>query len=184
MKKTFPETEMMDKSTTGRGAFGCSFTYGTGVKPYESWPKLLGVNNFGMPGSSNDKICRLAIEYIRLAKPDAIFVMWTFWDRREWLDEDNIYLRFKVAADTSCNYKWHEAHVELHNPHWDYYNYSKNKLLLESFCLNTDVRLFQLNVLDIDHSLMNSYGSDDKHPGTEWHINVSENFAKQMVARP
>ena len=52
---------------------GCSFTYGTGVEPHESWPKLLGINNFGLPGSSNDKICRLAIEYIRIAKPDAIF---------------------------------------------------------------------------------------------------------------
>ena len=38
-------------------------------------------------------------------------------------------------------HKWEEA-PELHNENWDYYNYSKNKLLLESFCVNTDVRLF------------------------------------------
>lgn len=182
MIKTFDSENFRDKSTTGRGAFGCSFTYGTGVEPYEAWPKLVGANNYGLPGSSNDKICRLAIEYIRIAKPDTIFVMWTFTNRREWIDQDGNVLRFK--ADDIKNLDWIKAHVELHNENWDYYNYSKNKLLLESFCLNTDVRLFQLNVLDIDYSLMNSYGSDNKHPGTEWHIHVSENFTKQMVARP
>ena len=46
-----------------------------------------------------------------------------------------------LKAD-DIKYKWEEAHVELHNENWDYYNYSKNKLLLESFCVNTDVRLF------------------------------------------
>ena len=78
--------------------------------------------------------------------------MWTFWDRREWLDHNNGYLRFKASTKKTkgLSWKWHEAHVELHNEHWDNYNYSKNKLLLESFCLNTDVRLFSLNVLDID----------------------------------
>ena len=181
MIKTFDSENFRDNATTGRGAFGCSFTYGTGVEPYEAWPKLVGANNYGLPGSSNDKICRLAIEYIRIAKPDTIFVMWTFPNRREWIDEDGNVLRFK--AD-DVNYKWEEAHIELHNTHWDNYNYSKNKLLLESFCVNTDVRLFQLNVLDIDHSLMKSYGSDNSHPGKEWHIYVSENFTKQMVARP
>ena len=64
-------------------------------------------------------------------------------------------------ADDTSKYKWEEA-PELHNENWDYYNYSKNKLLLESLCVNTDVRLFQLNVFDIDHSLMNSYGSDNQ----------------------
>ena len=54
--------------TTGRGAFVVVLPHGTGVEPYEAWPKLVGANNYGLPGSSNDKICRLAIEYIRIAK--------------------------------------------------------------------------------------------------------------------
>ena len=64
--------------------------------------------------------------------------MWTFRDRREWIDEDGNVLRFK--AD-DVKYKWEEALVELHNSNWDNYNFNKNKLLLESFCVNTDVRL-------------------------------------------
>ena len=40
--------------------------------------------------------------------------------------------------------------VELHNSNWDNYNFNKNKLLLESFCVNTDVRLLDDSVLDID----------------------------------
>ena len=57
------------------------------------------------PEVQNDKICRLAIEYIRIAKPDTIFVMWTFPNRREWIDEDGNVL-FK--AD-DVKYKWEEA---------------------------------------------------------------------------
>lgn len=187
MIQTFLSENFRDKSTTGRGAFGCSFTYGTGVEYDEAWPKLIGANNYGLPGSSNDKICRLAIEYISIAKPDAIFVMWTFENRREWIDEDGNVLRFKAddvrkLPGRSNRYKWEEAHFELYNKHWDHYNYSKNKLLLENFCVNTDVKLYQLYVSDIDHTLMNSYGSDKAHPGKEWHIHVSENFTKQMVA--
>ena len=178
IKPTFLNENFRDTSTTGSGAFGCSFTYGTGVVLNNTWPYLLGTSNYGLPGSSNDRICRLAIEYINLTNPNKIYVMWTFKNRREWIDEDNNILRFK---SDDVNFKWEEAHLELHNEHWDNYNYNKNKLLLENFCVNNNVELYQLNVSDIKY---NDLGDDGLHPGKEWHINVSEHFTKQMVGSP
>ena len=181
MIKTFSTEKFRTNTTTdGDGAFGCSFTYGTGVKAVEAWPFLLGVNNFGLPGSSNDKICRLAIEYIKLKSPKRIFVMWTFPNRREWIDDQRTVLRFK--AD-DVKYRWEEAHLELQNEYWDHYNKSKNILLLENFCVNNNVTLFQMSVDALDHTSMNSYGSDNSHPGTEWHTNVTEHFNRQVVAK-
>ena len=168
--------QTLNITTTGAAAFGCSFTSGTGVDI--PWPKLLGVHNYGQPGASNDYICRVAIEYISKTNTDKIFVMWTFPNRREWIDEDGNVLRFK--AD-DVKFKWEEANLELQNSEWDKYNISKNKLLLENYCTNNNVKLFQMNVDDIDHRLMNSYGSDNSHPGVSWHVNVSEIFTKQMV---
>ena len=55
--------------------------------------------------------------------------MWTFLNRREWIDSQRWQCALLKADDTY--HKWEEA-PELHNENWDYYNYSKNKLLLES----------------------------------------------------
>jgi hypothetical protein len=159
-------------------AFGCSFTSGTGVDSTEAWPSLLNVDNIGQPGASNDYICRTAIDYIQEYKPKYIFVMWTFPARREWIDEDGNKLRFKPD---DVKFKWEEAHLELQNSEYDKYNKGKNKLLLELYCLNNNVRLYQMNIDDIDHTLMRR-GSDNSHPGREWHTNVAEHFTKQMVA--
>lgn len=179
--ETFGSENFRDSATTGcDGAFGCSFTYGTGVHYNEAWPFLLGANNFGLPGSSNDKICRLAIEYIRTYKPKNIFVMWTFLNRREWLDDQGTVLRFK--AD-DVKYRWEQAHLELQNEYWDNYNKDKNILLLENFCVNTNVTLYQLSVDSINHTELGSFGSDNSHPGTVWHSHVAEYFTRQMVAQ-
>ena len=73
----------------GDAAFGCSFTFGYGVNHEQSWPALMGLYNCGQSGSSNDRITRLAIEYINTYSPKNIYIMWTIKSRREWIDEEN-----------------------------------------------------------------------------------------------
>jgi len=169
---------MIEKSNATTGiAFGCSFTSGIGVEPHEAWPSLLNAENMGQPGASNDYICRTAIEVLKQHKPEFIFVMWTYTARREWIDEYGNKLRFKPD---DVKFKWEEAHLELQNSEYDKYNKAKNKLLLELYCLNANVKLYQMNMDDIDHTLM-AKGTDGSHPGREWHTHVARHFNKKMV---
>lgn len=156
----------------GDAAFGCSFTFGYGVNHEQSWPALMGLYNCGQSGSSNDRIARLAIEYINTYSPKNIYIMWTIKSRREWIDEENNILRFKVD-DSNLKYKWQEAHLELSNTNADNYNYQKNKLLLDNY--NMDTKIHTIHIDSIDHTTL-PLGSDNSHPGIKWHEAVTEYF--------
>ena len=164
----------------GDAAFGCSFTYGYSIEHKDSWPALLDLYNCGQNGSSNDRITRHAIEYINTYHPENIYIMWTIKSRREWIDEDSNILRFKID-DSTMEYKWQEAHLELSNTEIDNYNYRKNNLLLNSFCVFNNVRLHQLDIHSIDHTTM-PLGSDNSHPGVEWHAIIADHF-KSLVEK-
>lgn len=158
----------------GDAAFGCSFTFGYGIEHENSWPSLLGVYNCGQSGSSNDRITRLAIQYINTYNPKNIYVMWTIFSRREWIDEDNQILRFKTD-DASNGYAWQNAHIELANHNWDVYNYHKNLLLLQTYCKVNNVQLHDTNLFTPDPKKY-PLASDNSHPGVEWHAVVADNF--------
>lgn len=158
-------------------AFGCSFTFGTGVN--NPWPKILGVVNCGQPGSSNDKIARLAISYCNTFKPKKIYVMWTFPQRREWVDEHGNMIAFKNITDSEAQQimkqpfvSWDNSHLFLMNDLWDTYNYQKNCLLVESYCAARDIELVSTTVSVLDHR---NYppARDRQHPGPDWHLNVA-----------
>ena len=154
-------------------SFGCSFTEGVGVSVDQTWSFLLDVCNCGLNGASNDKICRTAIEYCNTFEPKTIYVMWTFANRREVVDEDSNLLKFKAVDPGSSKFAWHKASLELTNQYSDFYNYKKNKLLLESFCASNNIELFQADVVDIKND---QQGSDGQHPGPSWHNDVFELF--------
>ncbi len=179
--------ELYDNRNTlqpgGPAAFGCSFTYGTGVKHKNTWPALLGVYNCGQPGTSNDRIVRLAIEYINTYSPKEIYVMWTMLSRREWVDEEGTTLRFKVDDKEGNIYRWQEAHVELSNNNFDNYCYKKNVILLQSFCEARNVKLYDMSVHSLNHTMF-PFGSDNSHPGELWHESVFQHYkVKQVVAK-
>tara|TARA_B100001248_G_scaffold262726_1_gene261685 strand:- start:14381 stop:14965 length:585 start_codon:yes stop_codon:yes gene_type:complete len=149
-------------------AFGCSFTKGTGVEEKLTWPSLLGIVNCGLEGNSNDKIVRMAINYCNEFKPEKIYVMWTFATRREIIDDTGETLRFKTEAN--YNTAWFASALEQSNEFSDNYNYEKNQLLLQCYCMALNIDIKELTVTKpFDHAQMNSYGSDGTHPGKEWH---------------
>lgn len=161
-------------------AFGCSFTFGTGVDEHHPFPAILEVANCGQPGSSNDKIARLAVSYINTYRPKDIYVCWTFPQRREWIDEFGNVIPFKNVTPEEAKQimsqtwvSWDNAHIFLSNSLWDEYNYTKNKLFLEGYCAMNNVNLHQMNVFDVDHTQY-SYGRDLSHPGPDWHVTVAE----------
>ena len=157
-------------------AFGCSITYGVGVQPNETWASLLGLVNCSAPGSSNDKILRRSISYCNTFNPDVIYVCWTFDQRREWVDETGEILRWQPYNSNKPNeeYRWRMAHLELQNSHWDKYNALKNKFMLNMFCSSRKIKLVDFNIVNpIPHDSM-PLGSDNLHPGPEWHAAIAE----------
>lgn len=161
-------------------AFGCSFTYGYGSN--QPWPSYLDIVNCGQPGASNDKIVRLAVSYCKTFKPNCIYVMWTFPQRREWIDEYGNVIAFKNITDAEAQQimqqqfvSWDNSHLYLMNELWDSYNYQKNRLLLENFCIANQIELFQTSVTEIDHRKYPT-ARDGRHPGPDWHMNVAALF--------
>lgn len=160
-------------------AFGCSFTFGTGVDEKQHWPGLLGIANCGQPGSSNDKIARLVLSYCNTFKPSEIYVMWTFPQRREWIDEHGNVIAFKNITDAEAEQimrqpfvSWDNSHLFLMNDLWNDYNYQKNCLLVENYCAANSIVLHTTTVTEIDHRDYPS-ARDRQHPGPEWHMNVA-----------
>jgi len=156
-------------------SFGCSFTEGVGVYADQTFSFLLNVANCGLNGASNDKICRTAIEYCNKYSPKEIYVMWTFKNRREVIDDTGTFLKFKAFDPGSKKYRWHKASAELSNDYSDEYNYQKNRLLLNSFCELKNINLYSTDVDCIENDKL---GSDNAHPGVEWHEKVYNLFKK------
>lgn len=149
-------------------AFGCSCTFGVGVSA--PWPSMVGAVNCGQPGASNDKITRLALSYCETFRPNTIYVMWTYWQRREWIDDKGNVLAFKNSVELYEN--WGSSHAKLMNDVWDEYNYKKNQLLLRSYCELNNIELIETTVLDLDKDDY-PLARDNMHPGPDWHLNVS-----------
>ena len=81
--------------------FGDSITFGDELAdvPYEetkndpsehAWPALLGATNFSYPGLSNFGIRRLCINFSTHRRPNFVIVAWSYNDRMEFLQAENI----------------------------------------------------------------------------------------------
>ena len=162
-------------------AFGCSFTFGSGTN--HPWPSYLDIVNCGQPGSSNDKIARLVISYCRQFQPNCVYVMWTFPQRREWVDEYGNVIAFKNVTQAEAEQimrqpfvSWDNSHLYLMNDLWDSYNYQKNRLLVESYCGASDIKLYQSTVTELGPRNY-APARDNMHPGPDWHINIASIFS-------
>jgi hypothetical protein len=156
-------------------AFGCSCTFGSSVDEHHTWANILELANCGQPGSSNDKIARLAISYIKTFKPTDIYVCWTFPSRREWVDPKGNMIRSFCRTFNEQRIDADSALFYLSNLRWDDYNYEKNKMLLESICYMHNVILHQTSVFKHPHDQY-PRGRDLAHPGPDWHVIIAEQF--------
>lgn len=156
-------------------AFGCSYTFGTGSN--SPWPELMNLANCGVAGGSNDLIARTAITYCKTFKPKNIFVMWTFTNRREHVDNKGLD-RFRGISEAELkeeykNPTWKTYHLMLNSKESNEYNFEKNKLLVESYCFANNINLIQLDVTTIPKRNY-QLGRDKDHPGPDWHVVVAE----------
>lgn len=157
-------------------AFGCSYTLGFGVR--HPWPELMDIANCGVNGASNDHIVRAAISYCETFKPENIYVLWTFPERRDHIEEDGGVHRYRNMSESRWkeeleNPTWRTHHMMLGNTKANKYNKDKNKLLLEMYCSVNNVKLHQLDY----NWLINDRGARDyDHPGETWHANTAAHF--------
>jgi hypothetical protein len=163
-------------------AFGCSHTFGAAVNESHHWPGILELTNCGQPGSSNDKIVRIAISYINTFSPKSIYVLWTYNSRREWIDAYGKIYCFKSLSPAekeaqlkTMDFNWQTSHIVTSNDTWDEYNYEKNKLLLSSFCKSKEVKLNEISVYDHPHG---GYARDLQHPGADWHAAIAAELSE------
>ena len=93
--------------------FGDSITFGDELEdvPYEeakndpsnhAWPALLGAVNFAYPGLSNFGIRRLCINFSTYRRPDFVIVAWSYNDRAEFLQAENITEYSPYTEDTKA----------------------------------------------------------------------------------
>jgi len=91
--------------------FGDSITYGAELAdvPYEkpktdpskfAWPALLGATNFSQSGLSNFAIRRHCINFSTINRPEYVIVAWSYNDRTEFLQAENIIGFSPYAEDT------------------------------------------------------------------------------------
>ena len=180
-----PEFFKFDSSKQQILCFGCSYTFGVGVKKENTWPEILKnsgnlptgaqVWNLGVPGSSNDFITRRAFHAIPLFRPNIIFVQWSIPHRREHIREDGMIRKIltnhpKFWMDNSPEYR---AYMTLANDKLDQYNWEKNCALLEAHCKVFGCTLVWNHIADFPFE---KPARDGIHPGAEDH----EGFAKLM----
>ena len=91
--------------------FGDSITFGDELAdvPYENtkndpskyaWPAILNAENYSYPGLSNFGIRRLCINFSTFHRPDYVIVAWSYNDRTEFLQAENIIGFSPYAEDT------------------------------------------------------------------------------------
>ena len=167
-------------------AFGCSNTFGQGVNI--AWPRILDLANCASCGISNDHIARTAVSYILNYNPKNIYILWTYTERREYIDEQTGLVKIGYFDEGKKYGKddWRYQFALLNHNKWNEYNLAKNRLLVESVCKanNCNLKDFHIEgyqILDRDNTeVLNidnyTRARDDMHPGPYWHVNLAASY--------
>lgn len=180
----FREERDIVEYNDGLVALGCSYTEGTGVDHFNTWPKLLQekigshVYNLGLGGAGLDTFLQLAVN--NLQKFEGKYVFLLFFD----------YLRYNLPIDEGYLFKDDLIHFKgrAFNLFFDNiaieYNHKVKLLAIESACRMYNKVLIPLNVRDIlNQEEVYWYkgnnnpfepGKDFFHFGNDFHIRVAE----------
>ena len=155
-------------------AFGCSHTFGLGVKKIHAWPHLVGALNLGVTGVSSDFIARtISIELIKY-KPNVVYILWPDWTRFEYY-EDN---KFKQSLLTDSNRIYF---METATEDWLQNNFIKQIDIVKDLCKDTkliDMTLYDL-ITFIDHADTWPISRLGHHYNEQWHQWVADIFKNE-----
>jgi hypothetical protein len=177
-----PQENYNDKENT-ISCFGCSQTFGIGVKWEETWPYLLGemfggeycVKNYGLSGASNDMISRLIYNYTLKHKPKIICCFLPEIFRMELIEDVNDFMlnfshnfyklliidkKYKDLKVDDKFFKFFNSYRKISTEKNCIYNFLKNVKFIETICENKNIQLYWCSwsdfVLNSDNSKFNS----------------------------
>ena len=164
--------------------FGCSFTMGTGIPSWDTWPEQLAamtglrVANLGHAGSSNDTAFRFADHYLKFLRPR--YAVWLQTDRQriELIDSANAVTinilstdRTNPCADDYFIKGWFgsDENQQL--------NLRKNTLAFQQVCESLNIKPIILDRATVPPHPPYPLGHarDLTHPGAEVYKIIAEN---------
>jgi hypothetical protein len=182
--------------------FGCSNTFGIGIKWEETWPYLLNqklgdnflVKNYGVSGASNDMIARLICNYLSKHKPKAICCFFPEIFRIELIESERNYMinfadhfykmlvvdkKYKELNITREFIRFFKAYQSVFTENNCIYNFIKNYKLIESTCKANNVDLYWCSstILELnmkDEKLKNVFRMDNHVAIDESMLSIKE----------
>jgi hypothetical protein len=149
--------------------FGCSYTMGTGVHAWQTWPSQLaditGMNvvNLGHAGSSNDTAFRFANHYLKWLKPK--YAVWSQTDmhRMEIIDT-SVPVSINIISTDTKNPINNDVFVKtwLTSDINQYLNLEKNTRAFRHLCTELDI---QCVIMSRRHFVTDQTARDLQHPG-------------------
>lgn len=154
-------------------AFGCSHTYGIGVKPNEAWPALLGAVNHGVPGCSSDLVARISSTIIKESAPSVVYVLWPDYTRFEYKVGDG-YNQSLATDSNRINF------METATEDWLVNNFNEQVQKVKDTCKLANTKLVDMTLYDlipyIDHADRWPLSVLGHHYSPVWHTWVAEIF--------
>lgn len=177
-------------------AFGCSQTFGIGLKIEETWPYLLEklvnqkVFNFGVPGAGIETHIRILKALVN--KPGVVLpkdlCLWGHYDiRYEFQIKDR--LETFILADYLRNEHLQRKRPELMQLAWDdsvnQQRYNNNLNLLTSICKDSNINLHMITIKhdEVENMLPKEdrdYARDGTHYGHNFHKAIAKEFSLKI----
>ena len=171
--------------------FGCSFTMGTGVHSWDTWPEQLAaltgltVANLGHAGSSNDTAVRFAEHYLKFLRPR--YAVWLQTDRhRVELLDDSVPMSLNIMAGDTQNPCANDYFIKtwFSTDENQTLNLKKNTLAFKYLC-----ETLGIEPIILDRSLIttekfpNNDARDLIHPGRDFYKTLAHRV-KNVIDEP
>ena len=164
--------------------FGCSFTMGTGIPSWDTWPEQLAamteltVANLAHAGSSNDTAFRFADHYLKFLRPR--YAVWLQTDRQriELIDSANA-LTINILSSDRTNPCADDYFIKgwFGSDENQQLNLRKNTLAFQQVCESLDIKHIILDRATVPPHPPYPLGHarDLTHPGAEVYKIIAEN---------
>ena len=192
------DTKKYDKNIA---FFGCSLTYGEGVKNEDTYPSQIqklsndefNCLNFGVPGGSIDLAYVIYNKVIKKLDIDWIVIQWPYFDRRMYFKDDSYIGYYPKDGKTIT-----EPFRKLADDNYVVFRNLSNLQVINSF-----KRIFNLSpkigheqrelfeLYDIDNILKFPFYFDtgwewkiegDGHPNEKWYKKYSKYLYKELIS--
>lgn len=184
------------------GAFGCSFTFGTGLHQEETWPSILSdrlgkkVWNFGLGGSGILTQLRIFLYFVEKLDFDNIFLYspsnqvrweWQSWDYKH----DTEFYELWTPHRTNCS---EELSIALGNPSNYTFMSFMAMMTFAKVCKDRNINFYVISAEDPvvstdfrtdfsffpDEEVPILFARDLQHYGTFFHESITEIFLKKI----